>query len=164
MKRRQVKRNTILVGLSNRKNFQKVGKDKYGVAEQNVSNHDLIHLMVDVVLVQYYGWVMFLAVLVWLFYHLRRIANNERVVGAVEWVFLEVKIDELNEKSPLAMEQIFAAMHAIHTNYTFGEILAGKSILWMSCEIVSLGGKVSYIFKLPARYRTLFESACLPNT
>lgn len=33
MKRRQVKRNTILVGLSNRKNFQKVGKDKYGLAE-----------------------------------------------------------------------------------------------------------------------------------
>lgn len=38
MKRRQVKRNTILVGLSNRKNFQKVGKDKYTVAEPNVSN------------------------------------------------------------------------------------------------------------------------------
>lgn len=33
MKKRQVKRNTILVGLSNRKNFQKVGKDKYTLAE-----------------------------------------------------------------------------------------------------------------------------------
>jgi DNA-directed RNA polymerase delta subunit len=33
LKRRQVKRNTILVGLSNRKNFQKVGKDKYSLAE-----------------------------------------------------------------------------------------------------------------------------------
>lgn len=32
LKRRQVKRNTILVGLSNRKNFQKVGKDKYSLA------------------------------------------------------------------------------------------------------------------------------------
>jgi DNA-directed RNA polymerase delta subunit len=38
MKRRQVKRNTILVGLSNRKNFQKAGKDKYTTAEQNVTN------------------------------------------------------------------------------------------------------------------------------
>ncbi len=36
LKKRQVKRNTILVGLSNRKNFQKVGKDKYTLAE--VSN------------------------------------------------------------------------------------------------------------------------------
>jgi hypothetical protein len=33
MKRRQVKRNTILVGLSNKKFFQKVGKDKYVLAE-----------------------------------------------------------------------------------------------------------------------------------
>ena len=32
MKKRQVKRNTILVGLSNRKNFIKVGKDKYAQA------------------------------------------------------------------------------------------------------------------------------------
>ena len=35
LKRRQVKRNTILVGLSNRKNFSKVGKDKYTLAETN---------------------------------------------------------------------------------------------------------------------------------
>ncbi len=34
MKRRQVKRNTILVGLSNRKHFQKVGKDKYAIASE----------------------------------------------------------------------------------------------------------------------------------
>jgi len=33
LKRRQVKRNTILVGLSNRKNFQKVGKDKYTLTQ-----------------------------------------------------------------------------------------------------------------------------------
>ncbi|MEO8065715.1 MAG: sigma factor-like helix-turn-helix DNA-binding protein [Candidatus Doudnabacteria bacterium] len=34
MKRRQVKRNTILVGLSNRKHFQKVGKDKFALATE----------------------------------------------------------------------------------------------------------------------------------
>jgi hypothetical protein len=32
MRRRQVKRNTILVGLSNKKNFQKVDRDKYIIA------------------------------------------------------------------------------------------------------------------------------------
>jgi len=36
LKKRQVKRNTILVGLSNRKNFQKIGKDRYGLAETNI--------------------------------------------------------------------------------------------------------------------------------
>ena len=33
MKKRQVKRNTILVGLSNRTNFQKIGKDKYSLVQ-----------------------------------------------------------------------------------------------------------------------------------
>jgi len=33
LKRRFVKRNTILVGLSNKKFFQKVGKDRYALAE-----------------------------------------------------------------------------------------------------------------------------------
>lgn len=37
LKRRQVKRNTILVGLSNRKNFQKVGKDKYSLAQEPIA-------------------------------------------------------------------------------------------------------------------------------
>jgi hypothetical protein len=36
MKRRQVKRNTILVGLSNKKYFQKVGKDRYALAETQI--------------------------------------------------------------------------------------------------------------------------------
>src|SRR3989344_3667478 len=36
MKKRQVKRNTILVGLSNRKNFTKVGKDKYQAAPDGI--------------------------------------------------------------------------------------------------------------------------------
>lgn len=121
--------------------------------------NEYLHYLIDVVLVNGFGWAFFLAVLVWMMYYLRRIKNNTDFVNSVEWVFLEVKIDELNEKSPLAMEQVFAALHAIHQNFTFGEILAGKAILWVSCELVSLGGRVSYIFKIPTRYRNLFESA-----
>jgi len=121
--------------------------------------NELIQLFVDVALIEYYGWVLFLGLLIWMMYFLRKQSNNNKYIASTAWVFLEVKIDELSEKSALAMEQIFAATHAIHTNYTWGEILNGKSILWITCEIVSLGGKVSYIFKIPSRYRNLFESA-----
>jgi DNA-directed RNA polymerase delta subunit len=38
LKRRQVKRNTILVGLSNKKYFTKIGKDKYVLAESQPVN------------------------------------------------------------------------------------------------------------------------------
>lgn len=120
---------------------------------------EYFHYLVDVVLINGYGWTLFLALLIWMVFILKRQANNKVVVGAVEWVFLEVKIDELNEKSPLAMEQVFTALHAIHQNFSFGEKFNGKSVLWVSCEMVSLGGKVSFIFKIPARYRNLLESA-----
>jgi len=117
------------------------------------------HLVTDTVLISGFGWAFFLAILIYMLWWLKRDGNRIKVTNAVKWIFLEVKVDELNEKSPLAMEQIFAAMHAIHQNFTWGEGLAGRTVLWMSCEMVSIGGKVSFIFKMPERYRTLFESA-----
>ncbi|MEO8065714.1 MAG: hypothetical protein ABI643_02565 [Candidatus Doudnabacteria bacterium] len=120
---------------------------------------DYFHYLVDIVLISGYGWTVFLVFLVWMLWWLKRDANRIKYANSIEWVLLEVKIDELNEKSPLAMEQIFAALHAIHTNYSWGEQLSGKTVLSVSCEIVSLGGKVSYIFRIPTRFRNLLESA-----
>jgi hypothetical protein len=122
--------------------------------------NDLFYFVIDLVLVKFYGWVAFLYLLGWLYFTVRKIANQDKFAGAIEWVFLEVKVEELNERSPLAMEQVFAALHAIHTNFTFGErFFEGKMVMWMSCEIVSVGGRVSFIFKIPTRYRNLLESA-----
>ncbi len=118
-----------------------------------------INLVIDNVLVKGYGWVLFLVTLIYMSWWLRRDDNRNRYVESIPTVFLEVKIDELNEKSPLAMEQIFAAMHAIHQNFTWGEEFVGQQVLTMSCEIVSIGGRVSFIFRLPERFRNLFESA-----
>lgn len=121
--------------------------------------NEYFYYLIDVVLVNGFGWALFLAALIYMLWWLKRDRNRNKFVDAVEWVFLEVKVDELNEKSALAMEQIFAALHAIHQNFTWGEQLNGKVVLFLSCEIISLGGKVAYIFKIPARYRSLFESA-----
>ncbi len=121
--------------------------------------NDYLHFLIDVVLVQGYGWVFFLAALIYMLVWLRRDRLRNEIADAVPYVCLEARIDELNEKSPLAMEQVFAAMHAMHQNFTWGEDLDGRTVLPWACEIVSLGGKVSYFFRLPERYRTLFESA-----
>ncbi|OGE83900.1 MAG: hypothetical protein A3B10_02110 [Candidatus Doudnabacteria bacterium RIFCSPLOWO2_01_FULL_44_21] len=123
---------------------------------------DYISLITEVLFAGVFGWIfffIFLSALVYMLWWLKRDRNRNKFMDAVKWVFLEVKVDELNEKSPLAMEQIFAALHAIHQNFTWGEMLNGKVVLFVSCEIVSLGGKVSYVFKLPERYRNLLESA-----
>lgn len=119
---------------------------------------DLYKFAVDYGLVPY-GWIFFGALLIWMLYKLHIQKAQHRYQQGIEWIFLEVKIHDLNERSPLAMEQVFAALHAIHTNFTWGERFDGKVVLWLSCEIVSIGGKVSFIIKIPKRYRALLESA-----
>jgi hypothetical protein len=123
---------------------------------------DYFSIITDVLFVGPLGWAItaiLVGILGYLFLELRKIFNQDKYSASIAWVFLEVRVDELNEKSPLAMEQIFAALHAVHQNFSWGERQAGKSVLSVSCEIVSLGGKVSYIFRVPERFRNLLESA-----
>ncbi len=119
---------------------------------------DIFYYM-GIILIDYYGWIFFVALLIWLIYQIKKLQNIEKYATAVKWIMLEVKVDELNERSPFAMEQVFAALHAIHSGASWGEQLAGKIVLHVSCEIVSLGGRVSYMFRLPDKYRSLLESA-----
>lgn len=119
---------------------------------------DLYNLLVNSVLATF-GWIFFLWLLAWMFYKLHIQDAQTRYQDSIKWIFLETKIHDLNERSPLAMEQVFAALHAIHQNFSWGERFNGRIVLWVSCEIVSIGGKVSYIFKIPERFRNLLESA-----
>lgn len=119
---------------------------------------DIFHFM-GIVLIDYYGWIFFAGLLVWLMFQIKKLSNIEKYASAIKWIVLEVKIDELNERSPFAMEQVFAALHATHSGASWGEQFAGKIVLGLSCEIVSLGGRVSYMFRLSDKYRTLLESA-----
>ncbi|HTL39647.1 MAG TPA: hypothetical protein VL306_02450, partial [Methylomirabilota bacterium] len=78
---------------------------------------EYIHLFTDVLFIWPWGLIIVLIFgwfLVYMLWWLKRDQNRNRYVDSVKFVFLEVKFDELNEKSPLAMEQIFAALHAIH--------------------------------------------------
>ncbi|MBI2355789.1 MAG: hypothetical protein HYV13_01105 [Candidatus Doudnabacteria bacterium] len=109
-----------------------------------------------------FGWIFFLALvclLVWMWWKLTVLRNQNKFMAKIKWIFLEVSIEELSERSPKAMEQVFTALHAMRPSLTWGEVLSGKMNLHISCEIVSLGGKVSYIFRVAERYRDLLESA-----
>lgn len=115
--------------------------------------------IMKVLLVDYYLWVLFVWVILWIGYKLWLERQNIKFLSTVKWVFLEVRVDELNEKSPVAMEQVFASMHAMFQSFSLGEKWSGRLALHMSAEIVSIGGRISYVFKLPERYRNLLESA-----
>lgn len=125
----------------------------------NLTPLDYFRLIFDVALIDYFGWVFFLWAGFYIWYKLHINSNQGKYLSTIKYIFLEVRIDELNERSPFAMEQIIAAMHATNQGFTWGEKFNGKVVLTSTFEIVSLGGKVSYIVKIAERYRNLFESA-----
>lgn len=81
---------------------------------------------------------------------------------SVKWVLLEVKIPAVIEKTPKAMEQIFAAVYGI---YSFGFTLVQK--YWdghlaedfISFELVGYAGGVHFYIRVPELYRNVIESA-----
>lgn len=111
-------------------------------------------------LIQKGGWIIFMLTGLYLGWLLMVEYNQMKYLKSIKWVFLSIDIPKENEQTFLAVEQIFAQLHAIHANYTFGEkYFHGEVVLWASLEIVSFGGQVKYIVKVPRQYRNLLESA-----
>src|SRR4051812_45798816 len=97
-----------------------------------------------------YGWVLFAFLAMYLIYQIYMHEILSHFIGSHQWVLLHIKVDKNNLQSTLAVEQIFAQMHAIQTNFTFADkYLEGKVDMWVSLEIVSLGGKISYFVYTP---------------
>jgi hypothetical protein len=106
------------------------------------------------------GWIVLVFVGFYLIWLLMVEYNQVKFLSSIKWVFLSLDIPKENEQTFLAVEQIFAQLHAIHAKYTFGEkYFHGEMVLWFSLEIVSFGGQVKYIVKIPAKYRNLLEAA-----
>ncbi|TSC65385.1 MAG: hypothetical protein G01um101477_501 [Candidatus Doudnabacteria bacterium Gr01-1014_77] len=110
--------------------------------------------------VHWYGWVMFVIAG---FYIVRKLYQDKIIddyVFSNKRIFLHIKIEKENLQSTLAVEQIFASMHAMHQNFTWAERwLEGLVNLWWTAEMVSLGGKISFIISVPEKSRGLALSS-----
>ncbi len=106
------------------------------------------------------GWVVLLITIIYLFYYLYRKEIEHQVIAAQPWTFLSIKVPRENLASTLAVEAMFSQMHALHSSLTFAEtVVEGRIQLWYSLEIISLGGKISYVMRVPTNYRDLAEAA-----
>ena len=86
---------------------------------------------------------------------------REKTMAGMKWVTLEIKIPKENLKSPKAMEQVFASLHA---TYTFGlkpidKWWYGKIEDWMSLEMVGFSHSMHFYAYIQEKYRNLVESA-----
>jgi len=77
----------------------------------------------------------------------------------MEYLVLEIRPPQIIERTPQAMEQVFAGLHGIYSKAKPHEkYLQGKVTDWVSCELVSLNGATHFYIRTPARFRNLVES------
>ncbi len=108
----------------------------------------------------YGGWVLVVLVTVRILFWLYMGEIQHQFIHSQEWIFLNIKVPKENLVSTLAVESIFAQMHALHTGITFAQkYVEGKDQLWYSLEIISMGGKISFLIMCPKKTRDLVEAA-----
>ena len=85
---------------------------------------------------------------------------RKNYIKNISWKFLEVKIPQDIIKSPKAMEQVFASIHAIATGKIkfLNKWLKGKVENWLSFELAGQAGNVRFYIKMPEEFRNLVES------
>lgn len=108
----------------------------------------------------YGGWVPFLIGFIYMLHDRYMHEIQGQFDRTLQWTFLEIRVPKVNISSTMAVESIFSQMHALHRSLTFLERrVEGQFQLWYSLEIISMGGKISFIIRVPKAYTNLVQSA-----
>lgn len=84
---------------------------------------------------------------------------EDRYRESLPWVVLEIKLPKEVKKTPLAMEQIIAGLHAIRMGPTWWQRnILGYVEHQFSLELMSRGGEVHFLIRLHPKFRDLAES------
>ncbi len=99
-------------------------------------------------------WLWLPPVLFYAAFELWKAYLRIRYWRTLEWVLLEIRIPREYAKSPQAMEQIFAGLHAMYRPFDPDEIyLEGLQHDYFVCEMMSHGGDIHFFIFLPVSYR-----------
>ncbi len=110
------------------------------------------------------GWVVFVLLVIWILYRLYLDEIQGQYLSTVDWTLLEIKPPKENATSFFSAEQVFIQLHQLYDNFTFQEkYLEGRIVFTISFEIISLGGKISYLVRVPTKQRDLIEAALYAN-
>lgn len=110
---------------------------------------------------KYYGWVIFLLGIIYMLWRLYRLEIMTQHLLKQKWIYFQIKVPKNNQVSTMGVDNIFSQLHSLHVGKTFAEkYIEGQLFqLWYSFELVSLGGQVSFIIRLPERMKHNMEAA-----
>ncbi len=110
------------------------------------------------------GWIVFVLLAIWILYRLYLEEIQGQYLGSIDYTLLELKPPKENPTTFYQAEQVFIQLHQLFDNFTFQEkYLEGKLVFRISFEIISLGGKISYLVRVPTKQRDLVEAALYAN-
>jgi Type IV secretion-system coupling protein DNA-binding domain len=78
--------------------------------------------------------------------------------ATIEGVLLRVAVSKTNERGPIVAEQIFAALHGLEQNYSFGDYFFGRPKPRLSVEVASVKNLIQFFIWAPRKYRNVIES------
>ena len=88
----------------------------------------------------------------WMHYVQARYKTN------MKWVLLEIKIPKEINKTPIAMEIIFNALHQPSTGTWYDKIWKGKVKDWFALEMVSFEGNIKFFIRTTGIYKNVIEA------
>lgn len=107
-------------------------------------------------------WVVLPIALIFIFWQFWLQHIYIAYLRSIKWVLLEVKIPAIIEKTPKAMEQVFAAVYGIYSfGFKFVQMYWEGRLRedWISFELIGFAGGVHFYIRTPDNYRNLVESA-----
>lgn len=108
----------------------------------------------------YGGWIVLALLVLYLWFLEFSDKARQRFLAKQEWVCLSIRAPRTNTQSTLAVEQIFSQLHVVASEVSFlDKYFRGKLPPYFAFEIVSLGGKVSFLIRTTKAFRQLVESA-----
>jgi hypothetical protein len=106
-------------------------------------------------------WLILPLVLLFIFLDFWLAKVRQAYISKIPWKLLEIKIPRDILKSPKAMEQVFAAAHALYSGSLsfLDKWREGKVENWLSFELVGRAGEAHFYVRLPEPFCNLIESA-----
>lgn len=85
---------------------------------------------------------------------------GEQYFKSLQWVLLKIKPPPLVDRSPKAVEQIFAGLHGIFVKSVSWKehLFKGKIADWFSLEIVGSEGATNFYIRTLSQYKNIVES------
>ncbi|MDP2586521.1 MAG: hypothetical protein Q8P32_02000 [Candidatus Komeilibacteria bacterium] len=106
------------------------------------------------------GWIFLLVISLSVFSWWWLYERRKKYLEGIEQILLAIDIPKDNEQSLIAVEQIFASLHAIKSGPTlWDKYWHGKTQLSYSLEIISLEGYIQFLIRTPGQFKDLVESA-----